>query len=134
MALLTINPTVAADADGAPFFIEGYRTNDVRRRHITSSAGTTLTPIQVGIASKRHIIVAGRITVEAAGTIEIYSETTLRDQIEFPAAGTALWPKGFECETEEDLAIKNPDGLTCVGWIAWITITDGLTVPASLLS
>ena len=133
MAVLTLNPTVAATASGAPFFIEGYRTNLVRRRHI-SGTGATITPIQVAVTAQRHIIVAGRITVEAAGTIEIYSATTLRDQLEFPAAGTALWPRGFECETAEQLAIKNPDGLTCVGWIAWITITDGLSVPASLLS
>ncbi len=134
MAVLTLNPTLATDADGAPFFDSCRLGNLVRRRHITSSAGNTITPIQVAVTDSRHVIVGGRITVEAAGSIEIYSATTLRDQIEFPAAGTASWPKAFECESSEQLAIKNPDGLTCVGWIAWVTLVNGQRIPPELLA
>ncbi len=130
MAILTLNPTVAADPDGTIKFGSGEKNQNVRRRDI-SGVGADITPIQAGVAGKRHVITGGRVSVSGPGSIDIYSETTLRDRIEFIAAATATFPVGWEAGEEEDLAIRNPDGLTVTGWIEWVTVKNGEYSPAT---
>ena len=130
MAILTLNPTVVADADGTVKFGSGEKNQNVRRRDI-SEDGADITPIQVGVAGQRHVITGGRVSVSGPGSIDIYSGTTLRDRIEFIAAATATFPVGWEAGEEEDLAIRNPDGLTVTGWIEWVTVKNGEYSPAT---
>jgi len=112
-------------------FISGLGPNGVTVVRI-SDTGADLTTIAAKVASKRHVIVGGSVSFAAAAVLEIYSEARLIDSVELPGAGTQVLPFGLECNTNENLALKNPDGGALTGWIAYKTIVDGETIPTLL--
>ena len=121
MAVLTLNPTVAASAVGTTSFGSSKYGRKTHRRDITG-AGVTRTAIQAAVTGSRHVITGGRVTVDAGCTIAISSHETIRDSITFIVAGTATWPVDFETATGESLQITNATGANVSGWIEWVTI------------
>ena len=112
---------------GTAFVSNGYKYKDkatwVRR---FSGAGEDATTIAAAQTGKKLMVVGGRVSSSAAGSIAIKSGTNVIQTIEFVAAGTATFPgvdDPLECTVSELLALDPATGAgTCTGEIKWVVI------------
>uniref|UniRef100_A0A6M3L7W0 Uncharacterized protein n=1 Tax=viral metagenome TaxID=1070528 RepID=A0A6M3L7W0_9ZZZZ len=107
-------------------YLRALKDSGVTRVEFTAAgASGDATTIIAGVAGSRHIITGGRIASAGAEQIDILSASTVKDSIQFAAAGVKSFPAGLEMATAELLALDK--GLTSAirGWIDYCTIKDG---------
>ena len=121
MAVLTAGTAFAP-------FVSQWKSNGVLVVRFFG-AGVTITPLAVAVSASRHVIVAGRVTFEGAGGLDICSDANVIDQIEFVTRGTCNLPVGLETNTGEALQITNANAQTVRGWVAYATLIDGQPCP-----
>lgn len=81
-----------------------------------------------GTATDKIVITGGRMSLSAAGRLDILSATTVRDSIEFAARATARMPVGLEMLAGQKLSLQIDAG-TARGWISAAVISSQDSLP-----
>ena len=90
-----------------------------------SGAGVDISELVAAVSAQFVVVVGGRVSFSGAGGLDITSDATVIDQIEFVATDTKRFPAGLETDVGEALKITNADGATIRGWVAYAQIPAG---------
>ena len=114
--------TLAALTGPARVTAEG---DTINRKSITGSGGDA-TAVAAASSDNVHIIWGGRLSCDGADRMDILSNATVLDALQYPARTTAEFPKGVQTASGEALNLNKLDdaGTTVQGWIDYITIPD----------
>lgn len=90
-----------------------------------SGAGVTISELVAAVSEQYVVVIGGRVTASGACGLDLSSDSTVIDQIEFVVTDTKRLPAGLETDEGEALKITNADGATIRGWLAYAQIPAG---------
>ncbi len=87
-------------------------------RKLITGTGDESTELAAASGSAIHMIVRGRLSCSGPDRVDILSNTTVLDSLEYPARTTLTLPEGLETVPGQALKIKKAAGSTSVrGWV-----------------
>ena len=130
---LSADGTALANRDET-CYLASRTNNGVINKSLSAATGATdKTTLAAASTGNQHVIVGGWLSSSGAEIVNIFSGTEKIDSLTFSSTKTrAPFPVGLHADSGELLAIQKVSTATMTGYIEYITIPEGASVPSDL--